>query len=314
MALGHWPARALSAAGELGVYDLLASDGPLDAPTIGARLGLRSTSLVDLLDALTGLGVLRRDDGRYSLAGAAPDADILGASDAVALRAWADLTAVLRDGDRPGPSMFEVLGDDADALARFADAMAGVSAPARVAIVELDLGEASHVCDVGGADGRLAVELAQRHGHLRCTTLDLPAMTALADARVRSSGLEDRVVAVAGDFFDAPLPPADVIVLSMVLLDWDEARRRQLLAAAYQVLPPGGRLVVADRDGGDTSTENRTPFELLRRLHLLVLLGEAHPFTPAELEQWTAAVGFTAFQSTPIGTGLFLAVARRPTE
>jgi predicted O-methyltransferase YrrM len=315
LALGHWPARALSAAGELGIYDLLASDGPLDAPSIGDRLGLRSPSLVDLLDALVGLGVLRSLSGGYALSAEVPDPDLLGSSDATALRAWAELPTVLRQGGRSGPSMFEELAGDTERLARFAEAMAAVSAPARAAIVELDLGDARHVCDLGGGDGRLAIDLALRHPEIRLTSFDLPAMAALAGDRVRTAGLRDRVMVLGGNFFVHPLPAADVVVLSLVLLDWDEPHKRQLVAAVADALPPGGRLVVADRSGDDSvQHEPRTTFELLRRLHLLVLLGEAHPFTPQELERWTEEAGFVAFRAEPIAGGLFLAVAERPTE
>lgn len=68
LALGFWPARAFSAALELGVIDVLA-DGPLDAGTIAARLDLRSPSVPMLLDALVGLGALARDGGRYASTG-----------------------------------------------------------------------------------------------------------------------------------------------------------------------------------------------------------------------------------------------------
>src|SRR5688572_3710239 len=91
LALGYWPARAFSAAGELGVYDLLAREGALDAATIADRLGIRSRSLPDLLGALVELGVLSRSGATYDLAGDVPDGEILAMADAGSLRAWADL-------------------------------------------------------------------------------------------------------------------------------------------------------------------------------------------------------------------------------
>ena len=314
LALGYWPARAFSAAGELGVYDLLERAGPLDAPAIGDHLGVRSRALVELLDAVVELGVLARTGDRYGLVAGPPDPEILAIADADAFRAWADLPSVLRDG-RSVASMYQGLMSDRERLRAFADLMAGVSAPARRAVSELDFGEASTLCDVGGADGRLAIEVAIAQPRLRCTTFDLPPFQPLAAARVDAAGVAEQVSPIGGDFFEDPLPSSDVVVLSLVLLDWDEHEKRALLAACHDALPPGGLLVIVDRLDGDGSDGRRRPtFELLRSLHFLVLLGEAHTFGPAELDRWSADAGFVHVDHRPLDGGLVLVLARRPTE
>lgn len=309
LALGYWSARALGAAAELGVLELLAS-APRTVDELRTSLGLRSPSLVDLLDALVGLEVLVRDGPRYALAGPVA-AEVGRLAGADAFRAWADLAEVLRAGDRSGPSMFQRLAADDDALDRFAEAMAAAAAPAHDGLVgRVDWTDARTVCDVGGADGRLAVALARRHPHLHVVTVDLPAMTSRAGVRIAAAGLDDRVSAVAADVLTDPLPGADVVICSLVLLDWAEQAKLALLRAARAALGPAGRLVVVDRlRSVDPAAPPRPTFELLRSLHLLVTEGEAHHYDLDQLAGWLAATGFAAPVVEDVDGGFTLAVA-----
>ena len=305
LALGFWPARAFRAALELGVFDLLA-DAPLDEAAVADRLGLRSPAVGDLLDALVGLGALERVDGGYR---AEPvDPAVLDVAGTGAYRAWADLPAALRG--EPRPTMFEALAGDPDALRRFARAMGEVSAPLHAALAER-LDGTGTVCDLGGADGRLAVILAERHPELRVVTVDLPAFVPLAEAAARGAGVAERVTVIGGDFFVDPVPPADVVVLSLVLLDWPADAKVRLLRRAAGALPAGGTLAVLDRLEEGPSRPARTTFELLRSLHLLVTQGDAHPYTAEELRGWLAAAGFGPPELQPVGDGFTLAVAER---
>jgi hypothetical protein len=283
LALGFWPARALTAAAELGVLDLLA-EGPLPAEAVAERLGLVSPAVPDLLDALTALGVLARDERGYRSLVAA-DPGLLGAADGDAYRAWADLPAALR-GERP--PLFDALGGDD--LARVVTAMGDVAAPAHATVAALvEPGE--RVTDVGGGDGRLAVALAARGATV--TTFD------------RYEPDVAGVTVVVGDFFVDDLPPSDTAVLCLVLLDWPTADKRRLLA---RVAASTQRILVVDRLGEDERPT--AAFELLRRLHLLVTVGDAFPYSAAELHGWLGEVGFTAGDPVGLPGGLTLVEGR----
>ena len=314
LALGYWPARAFSAAGELGVYDLLARAGPLDVATIAQQLGIRSRSFGTLLDALVELDVLTRERGAYALAGGVPGPDVLALADAASMHAWADLPTVLRAGKRPGPSIYQELAGDPARIEAFAEVMARVSSPAHAAVAALDFDDGALVCDVGGADGRLAVAVASTHTGVRCISFDLPAFVPLVDARATEGRVADRVSGVGGDFFADRLPDADVLVLSLVLLDWDEAHKLQLLRSCRESLAPGGRVVIVERFEGTNGSEPHGAFDLLRSLHFLALLGEAHNFTAADLDRWLAETGLEVEHAEPVAGGLVLVVARGTTE
>lgn len=293
LALSYWPARAFSTAAELGVFDLLAA-GPLDAAVISAKLGLRSPQVADLLDGLADLGILRREDDRYSLAAPIPDGVIDLAS---GYAAWADLPAALRDGAPPGPSMFEAL--DGERLTAFVEAMGRAAAPGHAALVErVAMRGDERVLDVGGGDGRLARALLERHPGLSLGVLDRPALEPFAVG----------VPFVAGDMFSpSPWPQCDVVVFSLVLLDWDRDAKRRLLAKAQDALAAGGRVVVLDKLGRRRPTN---AVEAMHALHLLVTVGPAFPYTETELRTWLDE-GFDAVTIEDVGDGFSLAIGTR---
>lgn len=74
-------------------------------------------------------------------------------------------------------------------LAAAAAAAASFQTLARV----FDFSKYKTLADVGGSAGVLSCAVAQAHPHMRCTTLDLPAVHAAAEQYVAQQGLQDRV-------------------------------------------------------------------------------------------------------------------------
>ena len=64
------------------------------------------------------------------------------------------------------------------------------------------------------------------------------------DRYVATHGLQDRLKFAALDFFNDPLPRADVVVMGHILHDWDLPTKKMLVGKAYDALPTGGALVV----------------------------------------------------------------------
>jgi len=64
---------------------------------------------------------------------------------------------------------------------------------------------------------------------------------------VALSRAADRIEVLAGDFFQEPLPQADLYALSRILHDWTDAKIEGLLQAICRRLPAGGALLVAEK-------------------------------------------------------------------
>jgi cyclopropane fatty-acyl-phospholipid synthase-like methyltransferase len=149
------------------------------------------------------------------------------------------------------------------------------------------------MCDIGGATGLLSIEVAKRHPHLRCTSFDLPPVEPIARKSIAAAGLTDRVGTAAGDFFTDPLPKADIITMGMILHDWNLAKKKHLIRAAYDALPSGGAFVAIEALIDDERRSNA--FGLLMSLNMLIEFGEAFDFTGADFREWCREAGFTRF-------------------
>lgn len=113
------------------------------------------------------------------------------------------------------------------------------------------------------------------------------------------AGLSERVTAVSGDFFNDPLPKAEVITMGMILHDWNLEKKMHLIRAAYDALPPGGALVAIEALIDDGRRENVQG--LLMSLNMLIEFGDAFDYSGADFKGWCSEVGFTRFEVIPLG-------------
>jgi hypothetical protein len=318
LGFSYWQAKVLLSAVKLGVFSALAG-GPLTGEELQARLGLHPRATYDFLDALVAMHMLDRE-------GAGPPAryantaetdffldrekpsyvgGILEMNNDRLFRFWADLDAALTTGqpqnetNRGETPMFEALYSDPARLAQFMSAMRGTSAANFNAFAgKFDFSAYRTLCDVGGATGLLASIVARAHPHLRCLTLDLPAVEPIARAHLERDGTAAKVEAVSGDFFRDPLPKADVITMGMILHDWNLDGKMRLIRAAYDALPEGGAFVAIENLIDDERRENL--FGLLMSLNMLIEFGDAFDFTFADFKEWCGEVGFTRFEVMPL--------------
>lgn len=305
LALSFWAARAVMTAVDLGVFAQLAA-GPCDAASLTSKLGLHGRGALDLFDGLVALGLLERKAGVYANAGIAnryldptKPAYIGGLFEMTHRRlfpVWTKLEDALRSGEPQNEAIhqanyYKELGSDQDRLRVFLNGMTGLSAAASRAIARHDLWkDFKTFVDVGGAEGGLAVQLATRHEHLTGCVFDLPSVKPFCDDYVARFDLSDRVTFQRGDFFEQPLPTADVIVMGHVLHNWNLEQKQKLLASAYAALPSNGILVVQEALIDDDRTSNVMGF--LMSLNMLLVTREGFAFSGAECTGWMREAGF----------------------
>ena len=140
----------------------------------------------------------------------------------------------------------------------------------------------------------LCIEVAKKHPQIECISFDLPPVEPVARKHIATAKLHDRIRVASGDFFQDPLPRADVITMGMILHDWNLERKMQLIRAAYNALPPGGAFVVVEALIDDARREK--VFGLLMSLNMLIEFGEAFDYSAADFEKWCRQVGFTRFE------------------
>jgi hypothetical protein len=307
-AIGFWSSKVLLSAVELGVFAALA-DRPLDATALRLKLGLHERAARDFFDALVAQGMLQRDDGGlYSnepaaarfLDPAKPDyiGGMIEMFNARLFSFWGSLTEALRTGEpqneaRSGGDLFGSLYADPVGLEGFLRAMTGRAIPVADALAgAFPWHDVGSVVDIGAAQGCIPVRLARAYPHLTAIGFDLPAVEPIFTRFVARNGLSERVRFLAGDFFKDDLPPADVLVMGLILHDWDLPTKRMLIGKAHAALPPGGSLIVYEMLIDD---ERRTHLPgLLMSLNMPIETRGGFDFTGADCMGWMHDAGFSS--------------------
>ncbi|MBA1148581.1 methyltransferase [Ectothiorhodospiraceae bacterium WFHF3C12] len=325
--MGFWPAKVLLTAVKLGLFGELAA-GPRPAAGIAEALGLQQRGLYDFLDALVALGFVEREGiGEAARYRNAPEADrfldpakptYVGAALEMAndrmYPFWGDLENALETGEpqneikHQGRDVFEKLYEDPARLEQFANAMGSAQMGAFQALAgSFDFSRYSTLCDLGGARGDLSICVAREHEHLQCVSVDLPAVEPLARQRIRQAGLEHRVEARSLDFWEDPIPRADVITMGHILHDWGTEEKKRLIGRSFHSLNEGGALVAVESVIDDQRRENA--FGLLMSLNMLIETPGGANFTGEDFAGWTAEAGFRDSEVFPLSGPMSAAVA-----
>lgn len=140
--------------------------------------------------------------------------------------------------------------------------------------------------------------LMARAPRARGVVFDLPQ--GLAAARARGLDQSARIELVAGDFFRAAHPGADLYVLKFILHDWNDAQATTILRHIAAAMAPGGRVLVCESIVGAPNQPD--PARWLD-LHMMVQVG-GRERTQAEFESLFAAAGLRLLRAQPTACGM----------
>ncbi|HKA18287.1 MAG TPA: methyltransferase [Blastocatellia bacterium] len=306
LGLGFMGSKTLLSAIELGLFTELAN-GSLSTAELITRLNLHPRSARDFFDALVSLGMLEREGDRYQntaetaqfLVRTSPSyiGGMLEMANDRLYPFWGSLTEGLRtaapqnEAKTGGPGLFENLYSDPKKLRLFLGAMTGLSFGAARAIAEkFPWKDYKTVVDIGGAQGGLLVQLCLAHSHLRGTNFDLSMVGPIFDEYAASRGLSDRLKFQSGNFFEEPLPSADVITMGHILHDWNLDEKRMLIDKAFKALPSRGALIVFEALIDDERRANT--FGLLMSLNMLIETSGGFDYTGKDCSEWMLTAGF----------------------
>lgn len=169
------------------------------------------------------------------------------------------------------------------------------------------LADKTRVLDVGGGSGIYASTLVAHHPHLRATVLEQPPVAALVLKEIAKHDLIGRVDVFSGDMFNVEWPPADVVLLSNVLHDWDVPDALRLINKAATALPIGGLLVVHDAFIND---DKCGPLPVAEYSALLMHVTQGKCYSAAEYSVMMRECGFSpgAYNPTVGDRGFMTAV------
>ncbi|MFE9655958.1 methyltransferase [Micromonospora sp. NPDC006431] len=305
---GFWSFKTLAVAVDLELFTRLAGGRVVTVKEAAAEFGLAERPADMLLAACASLGLLEKAGDGYRNSALAEEFLVVGQRyyfggqvrycDERTYLPWHRIGDALRT-DRPltwdpdtERSLFET--GDPQMLIHFWEAMYSTSIFTARALAEAyNFGAHARLLDVGGGSGAFPIELCRRYPQLRATVYDLAHVCPIADGKIRAAGLDDRISTAVGDFLTEPALPTgfDVILLSMILHDWDETTNRALLGKCYAALPSGGAIVVSEL----LLNSDRTgpPEAALMGMNMIVETVGGRNYSGSEYATWLADTGFT---------------------
>jgi len=311
----------LFAASDLGVFKKLKELGTADADQLASALGLNARGVRLLLDACTAIGLLVKNEGRYSnsvdadtfLVPGQPG-DLSGALryNRDVYNAWSKVTELARTGlpvEKPGLH----LGEDAARTRTFVMSMHGKAmATAQPTLAVLDVKGRKQLLDVGGGPGTFSALLAKANPELSCTVLELPPIVDIARGLIEAQGQSERVKFVAGDYHTTPFPAGNDVILFFGMMHQEPVDTiRDLLKRAYDAMVPGGVVYVMDMM--TDASHVRPPFSAMFAVNMALTKEHGWVFSDVELREWMEDAGFWDFTVKPLAPPMphWIASARK---
>jgi SAM-dependent methyltransferase len=299
LARNFMESRILLTGAELDLFTVL-TPVPLSAEEVAARIGadLRATTI--LLDALSAMGLLIKQPGKYHcppsispfLSAVAPNSILpMILHMAHVWERWAELTSIvkgLRAQEKPTAP-----AQDAEELRAFIGAMHAIAEPFAPRIVAaVNPSAFRSLLDVGGGSGTYMLAFLQAVPEMRGTLFDRPAVIEMARERLSEAGVLDRVRLVSGDFYEDEFPTGhDLAFVSAIIHQNGPEQNLGLFRKVFRALTPGGRIVIRDHVMAPDRT--RPKDGAIFAVNMLVGTGGGNTYTYDEIEHGLTHAGFT---------------------
>jgi SAM-dependent methyltransferase len=292
------PACLIGAAAELDIWGQLGAR-KLAAQAIAELLHTDPRATAMLLDALTALGLLEKNQACYSVPGEilpllTPDSPrtvlpmLLHQMNV--LRCWSRLAWVVKSG-APAERQAGFRGPEADRAAFIAGMHSISSMFAAEVVAQLGPPQFQHLLDVGGASGTWTIAFLRAGPGAKATIFDLPDAISQARQRLKNTEFASRVTLVAGDFYVDPLPAGcDFAWVSAITHQHSRQHNRELFTKVLKALAPGGKIALRDVVMEPDRTRPRDG--ALFAINMLVNTESGGTFTFDEFAEDLQAAGF----------------------
>jgi (2Fe-2S) ferredoxin/SAM-dependent methyltransferase len=294
---GFQESRVLLSAVELDVFTAVGAGGT--AAEVAAQIGTDPRATEMLLNALTAMGTLTKQQGvfcntpvaaRFFVAGSPDDARVANLHTVHLWDRWSTLSACVRagtsvihrEGARPPK-------DWTDAFIAAMHRNASLRAPLLVQAVGTQ--GVDRMLDVGGGSAAYSIAFAQASEKLRAEVLDLAAVVPIAEGHIARAGLAHRVQTRVGDLRKDKLGEGyNLVLVSAICHMLSPEENRDLVKRCHAALAPRGRLVIQDFILEPDKTAPKTA--ALFSLNMLVGTAAGSSYSEPEYSAWLREAGF----------------------
>jgi len=303
--------KLLMTALELGVFDRLRTYRSAEA--IAEQLGYHPGNTRRLLDALSTIGLVQKQDGLYRNGPVAAEflvqqgdvylGPLFRLVEEMCLNSLDDLAERVKSG--PFPAAGEADFASAQLWAAATRATAGWvtgGAGGQVAAMLSKLPEFSgwrRMLDLGGGHGIFALYLVAAHSSMTAVVLDRPEVTEVAADFIRQYEMQGRVSVMAGDYLVDPIGDGYDLVWACSTLNFARGRLEALVGKIRDALNPGG-CFISFQDG--LTDEHTQPAVRLGHLGDAVRTGRDFFFDQGEIADTMLRCGFRSVRSRTVAT------------
>jgi len=279
--------RVLITANNYGVFDLLIASQSAEAISQKLDIDLRATEI--LLDALTGLGFLKKSNRKYRNTSISNhflvkgesyyQGDIIKHADNLWSN-WSSLDEVVKTG-KPSQKARDhdafILGMHNLASLKVKDVMKTIG-----------LKGVKKALDLGGGPGTYSIEMAKKG--VEVTLFDHPDAIEIAERLIEKEGVKG-INFIKGDFMADDIGRGyDLIFISQILHSYSEEDNLLILRKCKKALNNGGRIVIQDFYISESRTH---PVQsALFSVNMLVNTWGGRSYSPKEIKGWLSEAGF----------------------
>ncbi len=299
--------RVILTASNYHVFDHLEDRMNARALAHKIRADRRATEI--LLDALTGMGLLRKEKSGYVNTPSSSkflvstseyyQGDIIRHADRM-WDSWSNLDRVIKTG-KPcrGKRDHEsfILG-----MHNLSELKAGKVLSA------IGLRGVNTALDLGGGPGTYAIEMAKKN--IQITLFDAPETEKYAKKVIRSAGLKTGAITfVGGDFFSDDIGKEyDLILVSQICHAYSERKNIMLMRKCRKALRGKGRVVIHEFLVNEKKTEPL--WSALFAINMLVHTDGGRTYTPGEMKTWLLKAGFSTVKKVTVPDGVLMVAER----
>jgi len=285
------------------VFDSL-EDGAKTVDQISEETGASQRGLRSIMNALIGLGLLKKDrQRRYSLT---PESAAFLVSNKPGTLAgffetmlpqlvskWLPLTDIVHKG-RP----VRAVNQEAEGIEFFSQLVENIIpmsyAGAQKLAAHLKVAKANgeiRILDLAAGSGIWGIALAQKAPRVRVVAVDWAGMIPTTKRITEKFGARDRFDFVEGDLLEANFGSGyDIATLGHILHSEGEDRSRELLRKAFGALKSGGTIAIAEWLVNDDRTKPLP--SLMFAVQMLVNTEKGDTFSFNEIKNWLEEAGF----------------------
>lgn len=249
----YWATCTLHAAVQLDVFTAI-GDQQFPAGDIAKKLNVSQEGVVRLLNALTALNLLKKENDFFSNTRASKtflSKDSPGYIGYMIshhhhlVESWSKLDQAVQTGNPVRERGSHTSSEWRESFLMGMFNMAMSMAP--MVVDKIDLSGRSHLLDLGGGPGTYAIHFCMKNPKLKGTVYDLPTTRPFAEKTIEKFDLTDRIDFIDGNYVNEGIEGVyDVAWLSHILHGEGQKDCQRIIQKAVSVLKPGGMIIVHD--------------------------------------------------------------------